>query len=405
VFTFRLPDVGEGIAEAEIVRWLVEVGDHVTEDQPFVEIQTDKALVEMPAPASGTVTSLGGGEGDIVKVGEVLVVIDDGVVAAAAQARLTASATTTSTATATPSRPAATPATRHLARELGVDLHAVTGTGPGGRITDDDVLAAAEPPPPPTPTPTHRPTLRSVESVAAGVADDGDERVRMRGLRRRTAETMTASWRTVPHVNSFHEVDVTDLFELRERLARRAADHEVALTLTSFLVKATALALQDWPMMNATLDDAGQEIVVHARRNIGVAVNTPDGLVVPVVADADTKPLLVIARELQTVTAAARERSLDLASMQGGTFTVTNHGPLGGWFGTSLVRPGETGILGFGPAVDKPAVVDGEIAVRRLMVLNAAADHRVVDGHELIGFCVSVRRLLEDPLALLLEDG
>jgi pyruvate dehydrogenase E2 component (dihydrolipoamide acetyltransferase) len=223
-------------------------------------------------------------------------------------------------------------------------------------------------------------------------------------VRRRTAENLTASWQQVPHVSSFAEVDVTDLFAVRDELKPVAEERRVALTLTAFFVKATALGLQRFPMMNASLDTEAGEIIVRGHRNIAIAVNTDDGLVLPVITDADAKPVLAIARELHEVTARARARTLELAAMSGSTFTISNYGPLGGWFGTSLVRPGETGVLGFGPAPEKPAVVDGQIVIRRLMALNGGADHRVVDGQDIIGFVVAVKDALEHPVRLLAED-
>lgn len=402
---FRLPDIGEGLTEAEIVRWLVAVGDRVREDEPIVEIQTDKAVTEMPAPTTGVVATLGGGVGDLIRVGEVLVVIDDGNGTAAAAPPETVA----EPRAAAVSRPKAAPATRGLARRLGVDLAAVSGSGSGGRILDEDVEAAARngavavpgrgaepaspaampPPPPRTPRP----------SPAAA-----DERVPFRGVRRRTAENLTTSWQQVPHVSSFAEVDVTDLFAARAELKQVAEERGVPLTLTAFFVKATALGLRRFPMMNASLDTAAGEIIVRGHRNVAVAVNTDDGLVLPVITDADAKPLLAIARELHDLTGRARDRTLELAAMSGSTFTISNYGPLGGWFGTSLVRPGETGVLGFGPAPEKPAVVDGQIVIRRLMALNGGADHRVVDGQDIIGFVVAVKDLLEHPLRLLAED-
>lgn len=421
-FEFRLPDIGEGLTEAEIVRWLVTVGDDVREDQPFVEIQTDKAVVEMPSPATGTVTQLGGREGDLIRVGEVLVVIDGTSSTGAADPHghghgRPSTAPVPGAAAAPPStgRPKATPATRGLARRLGVELGAVVGTGPGGRITDDDVRAAATPTipsaipsaprPVPPPDEPHTPVGRPVAPPPPPPPATEDQRVPFRGIRRRTAETMTAAWQHVPHVSSFCEADVTDLLALRRTLRPVAEARGVGLTLTPLLVKATALALRRFPTMNASLDLTAGEIVVRAHRNIGVAVSTPEGLVLPVVREADRRPVLAIARELAAATEAARSRSLDLASMSGSTFTVSNYGPIGGWFGTSLVRNGEVGVLGFGPAIDKAWVHRGKIAVRSVMVVNAGADHRVVDGEEIIGFVTEVRRLLEAPLELLVEDA
>ena len=415
---FLLTDVGEGLTEAEIVRWLVNVGDSVKEDQPLVEIQTDKAVTEMPAPATGVVAELGGGEGDLLHVGDLLLVIDDGkaAVTVVGGAHGDDHATTASpvqpgpvapaavpVASSTPApvsqRPLATPSTRGLARSLGVDLRTVAGTGPGGRITDDDVRTATQP----QPLAAVAPTTRIVAAPIVRAVTHDDERVPFRGIRRRTAENMTAAWQNVPHVSSFAEVEVDSLFTLRAELRPLATEHGIELTLTAFFVKATALALREFPDMNASLDLAAGEIVRWGHRNIGVAVDTDAGLVLPVIRDADAVPLLSIARELQGVAAAARDRSLTLAAMSGGTFTISNYGPLGGWFGTSLVHDAEVGVLGFGPAVDKAVVRNGAVVPGKVMVINAGADHRVVDGRPIIGFVTAVKHLLEQPTRLLLE--
>jgi pyruvate dehydrogenase E2 component (dihydrolipoamide acetyltransferase) len=230
------------------------------------------------------------------------------------------------------------------------------------------------------------------------------QRIPLRGVRKRTAETMTAAWQAVPHINSFHEVDVTALFDLRRQLKPIAAARGATLTLTAFLVKATGMALADQPVLNASLDQAAGEIVLHAERNVAVAVDTDDGLVLPVIRSADATPLLAIARDLARAADLARTRRLTPAEMAGSTFTISNHGVFGGWFGTSLVRGAEVGILGFGPATDRALVVDGQVVARKVMVLNAGADHRVVDGRDLIRFCAAVRRLLEEPVALLADS-
>ena len=425
---FLLTDVGEGLTEAEIVRWLVAVGDSVKEDQPLVEIQTDKAVTEMPAPATGVVAELGGLEGDLLHVGDMLLVIDDGkaavtivggahgdsaaapvvgapVVVAAQPAPVAPTAEVAAVPVATPAvvasastRPLATPSTRALARSMGIDLRSVIGTGPGGRIGDDDVRAAAQPA-----APAATPVARVAPPARVSPVTHDDQRVPFRGIRRRTAENMTAAWQNVPHVSSFAEADVDALFALRRELRPVAAEHGIELTLTAFFVKATALALREFPDMNASLDLAAGEIVRWGHRHIGVAVDTEAGLVLPVIRDADAAPLLAIAADLQTAATAARDRSLTLAAMSGGTFTISNYGPLGGWFGTSLVHAAEVGVLGFGPAVDKPVVRDGAVVPGKVMVLNAGADHRVVDGRQIIGFVTAVKTHLQHPTRLLLE--
>jgi pyruvate dehydrogenase E2 component (dihydrolipoamide acetyltransferase) len=372
---FHLPDIGEGIAEAEIVRWLVEVGDQVTEDQALAEVETDKAVVEMPAPATGTVVRRGAEAGEVVPVGALFVVIEDGAAEVPA---------------APSRRPRATPATRRRARELGIDLSTVTATGPGGRILDADVEAAAN---------------GDRAPVAAPAPEGADqERLPVRGLRRATVESMTRSWRAIPHSVGFHDVDAAALLDLQRRLRPRAEAAGVPLTLTAFLVKATALALRAHPMVNSSYDEDAAEIVLHHRRHVGVAVDTDDGLIVPVVRDADRVGLLGLARELARLSAAARDRSIDRADLLGGTFTLTNHGPLGGHFAVSIIKPPEAGILGFGRARERPWVVDGAVVPRPILPMSFSADHRIIDGDLSLGFCLTVRELLEDPVGLLLED-
>ena len=226
----------------------------------------------------------------------------------------------------------------------------------------------------------------------------------MRGVRKRTAETMSAAWHAVPHVDSFHEIDVTELFALREQIKPVAERRGVPVTLTAFFVKATALALVEHPMLNSSIDVAAGEIVLHPHRHLGVAVDTADGLVLPVVQDADEKSVLDIAAELARLGESAKQRRLSPAEMAGATFTVSNHGVFGGWFGTSLVHGSEVGIAGFGPARRRPEFdAEDRIVARRILVMNLAADHRVVDGRDIINFGLAIRRHLEAPLALLFD--
>jgi pyruvate dehydrogenase E2 component (dihydrolipoamide acetyltransferase) len=215
---------------------------------------------------------------------------------------------------------------------------------------------------------------------------------------------MVLAVREIPHTVAFHQADVGALLDLRRRLQPRANAAGIALTLTPFLIKATALALAAHPMANSSFDAAAQEIVVRGRRNIGVAVNTPDGLVIPVVKDADRKPVLAVAREVETMTTAARERRAALEDLQGGTFTITNHGPLGGAYGTPIIRPPEAGILGFGRAVPQPVVREGAVVVATMLPISFSSDHRIVDGDLAIGFCLTLIDLLEDPVQLLVEE-
>lgn len=413
---FRFPDVGEGLAEAEIVRWLVPEGGPVQEDQAIVEVETDKSLVEITSPVTGVLTVHGAGEGTVIAVGAVLATFEsDGAAPAPdahAHAPAAAAQPSAPVAPATPPpavpaqggrRPKATPSTRGLARSLGVDLTSVVGTGAGGRILDEDVRAAASgasasssgavaassgaPSAPAAPLPKVEPPV-------------GEDRVvPLRGVRKAIARNMLQSWTTVPHVNSIHEVDLSEMQRLRAQLKERGRD----VPMTAFLVRAAALALREFPVLNASVDGEKEEMILRHRVNIGVAVDAPDGLIVPVIDDADVKDVVRIGDELRQLAAQTRDRTVPQERLRGGTFTVNNYGPLGGWFGTSLVKPPEVGILSIGPARDQVVPRDGQIVIRPIAGMVLAADHRVADGREIIGFCVSVRRMMEAPVNLLLE--
>ena len=430
VTEFPLPDIGEGLAEAEIVRWLVAPGDTVRADEEFIEVETDKAVVGITSPVTGTLVRHGADEGDLVAVGALLAVFDDGgdagaspgagsepsrpEVAAVTAAPSTAEATSPASADAPHRKPKATPATRKLARSLSIDLTQVEGTGPGGRIVDADVERAAAgatapaaeegqgasgpvaqvaPEASPAPTPAAAPT------PAFDPPAGEDRHVPLRGIRRVVSRTMTESWTTVPHVNSIHEVDLHALQRLRAELKEAGTP----IPVTAFLAKAVARALRTYPVLNAEVSRDGEEMILKHRVNLGVAVDAPDGLIVPVIDDADVKPVATIGAELTRLAAQARDRSVPQERLRGGTFTVNNYGPLGGWFGTSLIKPPEVAILSMGPAREQVVPRDGEIVIRPVAVLALAADHRVADGNEIIGFCVAVRELLEAPVRLLVE--
>ncbi|MGH8998736.1 MAG: dihydrolipoamide acetyltransferase family protein [Acidimicrobiia bacterium] len=378
---FRLPDVGEGLEEGEIVRWLVAVGDQVGRDQPLVEVQTDKATVELPSPTAARVVSLGFAAGAMVKVGEVLVVLDaedasgvptDPGVAAAGLSRPSDPEAT--------ARPKASPSVRRLATERGIDLATVTGTGPGGRVLAADLET----------TPAAAPATAPAEP-AAGRLEPG--RHPLRGIRRLTAEAMTRSWSEIPHITAMDEADATALLD-----ARRHLD---GVSLPAFFVAACARALRRHPEVNASVDTAAGEIVVHAHCHIGVAVATGTGLVVPVVRDADRRSLPDLTAEIARLVGAARDGRLDLADLRDGTFTVTNYGSLGGRFATPLIRPPEAGIMGFGAIRPRPLVVDGQVVARPTLPYCFSADHRLIDGDLAAAFAEEVAGLLTAPIRLL----
>jgi pyruvate dehydrogenase E2 component (dihydrolipoamide acetyltransferase) len=397
---FRFPDVGEGITEGEVVRWLVKEGDEVKPDQSLVEVETDKAVVELPSPFAGTVLRLHRKERDLVKVGEVLVTIgapgeavpEAGAAVAgqppAAGAGTAAAMATEATAPLPPGGILATPAVRALARELGVDLAAVTGTGPGGRITEADVEAAQG-----------RPAERKLEVKVKAKYDlyGGLERIPLRGVRRTTARHMRESLDKAAHVTHCDEADATRLVALRGSMRAAAEAKGVKLTYLPFIVKAVVEALKLHPTLNATLDDEEGEIVVKKYYNIGIAVDVPDGLIVPVVKMADEKPVLDIAEEVQTLAKAARERALDLADLKGGTFSITNVGVIGGDMATPIINYPEVAILASMKIADRARVADGAVVVRKTLPLCLSFDHRVVDGAEAARFTKDLIRFLEEP--------
>jgi pyruvate dehydrogenase E2 component (dihydrolipoamide acetyltransferase) len=452
---FVLPDLGEGLTEAEIVKVLVREGDVIQEDTPLLEVETDKATVEIPSPMSGRVETIHVSPSQTVRVGQVLVTfadagaapgkpaagtrrlapetptaVDNGRArqtappAAAADAQRRALAPTAATARVGPVP--ATPATRRLARELGVDLTTVAPTGPGGRVTDDDVRAAsgggaragaaggpgegpaqapsirpegpAAVPAPPRPlatAPTEPPLPRFEQWGEV-------ERQPLSHLRRTIAERMTLSAAVIPHVTHFDRADITDLDAVITRNLEAARAQGVTLTLTSFLLKAAALALREHPQFNASLDAAAGELIVKRYVHLGVAVATERGLIVPVIRDVDAKPVITLARELGALAARVREGKATLEDLRGGTFTLTNVGALGGTGAIPIINYPEVGILGVARARQEPVVRDGQIVPRLLLPLSLTFDHRVADGADGARFASAIVRRLEHPDQLLL---
>lgn len=403
---FQLPDVGEGIAAAEIMQWRVAVGDHVAEDQDLVEIQTDKAIVVIPCPVAGVVTRLCAPAGESLAVGAVLAVFepDDARARSRDSEADAVSAATGDTAgpTRAPSgdRPLAAPATRRRARELGIDLAGVTGSGPNGRILREDLEGTpASPAPPGAPS---APRAKRPPEIAPSPGDI----VPLRGVRRSIAHTLTRAWQEIPHVIDYREVDATKLIEARRLLKQRALDRgeealAAALSPTPLIVKAAARALTDHPYVNASIDLEREEITLHEQVNLGIATATSDGLIVPVLHGADGKSIAEIALEVADLVRAARERRLRPEQLAGGTFTVNNYGGLGIWLGTPIIRPGEVANLGVGAVRDQVVAIGGQPAVRPILVLAVSGDHRVLDGHTLAAFVTQVVGLLEEPLLLL----
>ena len=437
--SIRMPDVGEGVAEAEIVEWSVKVGDLVREDQVVAAVMTDKATVEIPTPVAGTVLALGGGVGDVLAVGSELIRIDapglpdslppaprkaaaakpetPGPAATPVATRPLAEATPVDAAprpapapiaspppravpaapqTGAPrppgERPLASPAVRERAREAGVDLRFVRGSGPAGRITHDDLEAYIARPP-------EAPAKRAGKEPNMAV-----ETIKVVGLRRRIAQNMAESSRRVAHFSYVEEVDVTALEELRASLNARATEERPKLTMLPFLMLAIVKAAADFPQVNAHYDDDNDVITRFGAVHLGIATQTPVGLMVPVVRHAETLSLHECAREMRRVSEAARQGVAAREELSGSTITLTSLGALGGVASTPVVNRPEVAIVGVNKIVVRPVWRDGGFVPRRTMNLSSSFDHRVVDGYDAATFIQRVRTLIEAPASLFIED-
>jgi pyruvate dehydrogenase E2 component (dihydrolipoamide acetyltransferase) len=460
-YEFPLPDPGEGLTEAEIDQWFVEEGDEVDDDGPLCEVETDKAIVEIPIPCPGLVVELRAEPGDVVRVGEIIAVFetddpprgakaapasggdaeaeaesaesdsgpdsaaaaDDGEEVRSAVTRADpgadepaadgVEAADTDTGNGTGGdRAFAAPSTRRYAREQGVDLTDVEGSGPGGRVLREDVDAHVER----QSAEEAEPTAAADDGAAAGVGttapaepaesveiDESGEVVRrpLRGLRKTVAENMVRSKRTIPHVTSGYEADARDLVALKERLDEKL---DARITYTALVLKAAVPALEEFPLLNASIDDDAGEIVEKHYYNVGVATHTEDGLMVPVIEDVDEKSIVELGTELADLVERTRERSVGLSELQGGTFTVTNTGSHGGHgtFGTPIIRHPESAIMGVGRIENKPvAVSDTEMEVRKVIPLTLSYDHRLIDGVTAGQFMEYVIEAIEDSDVLL----
>ena len=413
VMEFKLPDLGEGIYEGEVVSISVSVGDAVKEGDIILTVETDKAAVEIPSPFTGVVSEIRVSPGQVIKVDEVLITFSDGRSEKAAEVKKKTPPETAAPALSVSGRGPvpASPSTRRLARELGVDLHQVAGSGPAGLVTAEDVRAAATTPAekeiPATPPEKSEIPLRPLSSEVPPLPDFSKwgtlNRVPLRSIRRATARQMALAWSQIPHVTNQDWADITDLEAFR--LKHKADIQKLGgkLTLITFAIKAAATALKTYPHFNASLDTAAGEIIIKRYFHIGVAVDTDDGLIVPVLRDVDRKSITEIAVELNDLVSRTRERKTTLEELQGGTFTITNVGGRGGGghFAPIINYP-EVAILGLGKARLQPVVKDTEageheITVRLMLPIVLCFDHRVVDGADAVRFMKVIIDTLEDP--------
>ena len=461
---FKLPEIGEGVAEGEIIKWLVAEGDEVSEDTPLVEVMTDKATVEVPSPRAGKILEIKAHEGEIIEIGTVMMLfsedaqertteappepesnreaeptetsgrdpqspepVDEAIEAARAMARAELEQMEPGqpervweAPPAAPGRALASPATRRLARELEVDLLRVPGTGKGGRITKDDVTnfagngSAAAKPEAAAPEPVAESEVAVVsrpaaEQTVSGVstADEEtvlelEERVPVRGLRRLIVEKMSQAKRIIPHFTYVEECDMTEIVALRNEAKQLGAAQGVKVTFLPFIVQALVAALKQHPTVNSSFDEEAGEIVIKRYYNIGIATASDRGLMVPVVQGADRRGVFDLAREIARVTGDARQGKSQLEDLRGGTFTITSTGNVGGLQATPIINHPEVAILGVAAIRKRPVVRDDEIVIRDMVNLSLSLDHRIVDGYDGAVFLRDMIVYLEDPKLLLL---
>jgi len=413
---FKFPDIGEGITEGEIVKWAVKEGDHIEADQTIAEVETDKAVVELPSPFAGTVLKIHFKEKDIIKVGETLVTIGkEGEEVAEEKPEEEIEKTeadkpapglvgkiTESSQEIKEIR--ATPKVRRLAKEMGVPLKTVKGTGFQGRITEEDILKVKEKKPKEPEKVAPEEKKPAVKIKAKFDFYGGLERIPIRGVRRATAKKMSESVHKAAHVTHFEEADATELARMREELKQKGTNKAVKLTFLPFIVKAVVGALKEHPLLNAMMDDEDEEIIIKKYYNIGIAVDVPDGLIVPVIKAADQKSLWELAEEIQMLAEKAKARSLDLADLQGGTFSITNVGMLGGEFATPIINYPEVAILATMRIKDRIRAESGGIKIKKTLPLCLSFDHRVLDGAEAARFTNDLIQFLENPSLLDLES-
>ncbi len=421
-FIFKLPDVGEGTAEAEIVTWHVKPGDKVKEDQPIVDVMTDKATVELTSPVVGTVTETSGQAGDKAAVGSILITFEvdgEGNISEKAPAKPAAPAPKVEAPKPAPAqkpepvvaalkaaasekalqprvsgeRPLASPAVRKRADEMGIKLQYVPGTGPGGRIGHEDLDAYVA-----------SGAGSSTSGGGAGLAKrTGVDEIKIIGMRRKIAERMQAAKRNIPHITYVEEVDVTELDDLRVHMNATKKADQPKLTLLPFIMRAICGALVDHPQINSTFDDEANIVYRHKPVHIGIATQTPSGLMVPVVRHAEARDVWDAAAELKRVADAARTSKATVEELSGSTITITSLGTLGGVVHTPIINRPEVAIIGPNKIVERPVVRNGQIAIRKMMNISSSFDHRIIDGFDAASFIQTIKTMLEHPATIFMR--
>lgn len=429
-FEFEFPDVGEGIHEGVITKWLVKEGDEVSEGQSIVEVETDKVTTEIPSPRSGKILDLKANKGDTINVGSVFVTIQTGSASTdedvdskndkveEVESEIVEEETAgvvgevvSSSMVIPPSdeikkvvevkssteKVLATPVARKLAKDLEIDINTIKGTGPNGRVMKDDIYKASES----SLEDIKKP--EEIKKVPLQISDNEDvERIKLTKIRKTISQKMSESRFTIPHTTAMDEVDITKLYEFRKKYKEILKD-DINLTYLPFIVKATIVALKQFPEFNASLDEENDELVLKKYYNIGIATDTERGLMVPVVKNADKLSITDLAKAIEEISSKAKENKIELSQLKGGSFSITNYGSIGGYFGIPIINYPESGILGLGRVTKKPVVKDDEIVIAYVLPLSLSYDHRIIDGASGARFLNVLKELLSDPEMLLLK--
>lgn len=437
MFEFKFADIGEGIHEGVLLKWFVKEGDTIKEGDSLFLVETDKVNAEIPSPVGGKINKLLGEVGDTIHVGNTVVIIDDGSGNNKEEAKqeplsedekgagvvgeievssevIESSDEGKQEEKETKTKALATPVARKLAKDLGIDINLVRGTGAAGRVMKEDIYAYNE-----KAKDSDKPKeIKEAKVFAQPVGDTflrpeikreeikiyGEvERVPISRIRKTISDNMILSKSVIPHTSVMDDFDVTELVKLRAEQKEMARDRGISLTYMPFIIKALAIALKEFPVFNSSFDDIKDEIIYKKYYNIGIATDTPEGLMVPVLKEADNKGILEIAMELEGIVERARNKTISLEELYGGTFTITNYGALGSSYGVPVIRYPEVGILGIGKIDKKPVVLDDEIVIRHMMPISLSIDHRIIDGGDAGRFLLKLKELLSNPMLLLLS--
>ncbi|NMA85759.1 MAG: 2-oxo acid dehydrogenase subunit E2 [Tissierellia bacterium] len=423
-YEFRFPDIGEGIHEGSIMKWLVKEGENIEEGESLVEIETDKVTTEIPSPKSGKVLELKFEEGDTINVGEVFVIIDilgetveeleeleekaevveeetagvvGEVIASSEEIPASTEGQITVSEKSREKKVLATPVARQMAKDLGVDITKVQGTGPNGRVMKEDIRKANE-------TKKSIAETREMSVEREIITEDNMERIPLTRIRKTIAEQMTKSRFTIPHTTAMDEIDISELVEFRRKHKDKLMNEDIKLTYLPFIIKAVVKVLKEYPEFNSSFDEENEELILKYFYHIGIATDTDRGLMVPVLKDVDRKSVVDIAREIEDLSTRAKNNQVEISELRGSTFTITNYGSIGGLYGIPIINYPESAILGIGRIVKKPIVKDDEIVIAHMLPLSLSYDHRIIDGASGARFLNLMTELLKDPEILLLKS-